>query len=106
MAIMIFFQQFFPKRLEKFRMAKNCHYTIKVICTEKLSEKIQIGQKWPFQIFPTIFPQKDGYKFGMAKNGCSKIFLTIFPKKNGINFEWQKIAVPNLFQHFFPKRLI
>ena len=83
-----FFQQFFPKRLVQ----------------------IQNGQKWPFQIFLTIFPkktgtnlewpkmailnfsdyfsQKDYYKFRMAKNGHSKFSLTIFPKKTGINSEW------------------
>ena len=83
-------------------------HSIKVICTEKLPEKIQNDQKWPFQIFsdilsqtdwykfrmakndhfkffPTIFPKKDWYKFGMAKNGCSEFFLTIFPKMTGIN---------------------
>ena len=62
-------------------------------------EKTQNGQKWPFQIFLTIFPkktgtnsewpemaipnffdnfpQKDWYKFRMAKNGHSKFLLTI-----------------------------
>ena len=71
------------------------HYT--VICTEKLSEKIQDGQKWSFQIFTDNFPQKYWYKFGIAKNGHSEFFLTIFPKKTGINLEWPKMAVLNFF---------
>ena len=51
------------------------HYTLnKVMCTEKLSEKIQNDQKWLFQIF-----------------------LTIFPKKTGINLEQPKMAIPNFF---------
>ena len=47
------------------------------------------------------FSQKDWYKFGMAKNGCSKFFPTIFPKKTGTNLEWPKMAVLNFFQQFF-----
>ena len=50
MAILTFFQQFSPKRLVQ----------------------IQNGPKWPFQIFSNNFSQKDWYKFGMAKNGCSE----------------------------------
>ena len=50
MAVSNFSEQFFPKRLVQ----------------------IWNSQKWPFQIFPDNFPQKD--KFGMAKNG-------IFTKK-------------------------
>ena len=90
-------------------------HSFKVICTEKLSEKIQNGQKWAFQIYSDNFPQKDWYKFGMAKiffwqfsqkdwykfgmvkNGHSKFFLTIFPKKTGIKSEWPKMAVLNFF---------
>ena len=56
--------------------------------TEKLSEKIQNSQKWPFQIFSDNFSQKDWYIFGMAKNGHSEYFPTIFSKKTGINSEW------------------
>ena len=78
-------------------------HSIKVICTEKLSEKIQNCQKWLFQIFSDIFSQKDWYKFRMAKNGCSKFFLTIFPKKTDINSEWPKMAVPNFFPTIFPE---
>ena len=63
-------------------------HSIKVIWTEKLSEKTWNSQKWPFQIFSDNFPQKDRYKYEMAKNGHSKFFPTIFPKKNGINLEW------------------
>ena len=58
-------------------------HSIKVICTEKLSEK-----------------------FRMTKNGRSKLFLTIFPKKTGINLEWPKIAILNFFGQFFPKTLV
>ena len=54
-------------------------------------------------IFSNNFPQKDWYKFGMAKNGCSKFFPTIFPKKTGIDSEWPKMAIPIFFQQFFPK---
>ena len=53
-------------------------HSIKVTCTEKLSEKIQNGKKWLFLI-------------------CSNNF----PKKTGINLEWPKMAIPNFFQQFF-----
>ena len=53
-------------------------HSIKVIGTEKLSEKIKNG-----------------------KYGCTKFFLTIFLKKTGINSEWPKMAVPNVFLQFF-----
>ena len=77
---------------------------IKVIDTEKLSEKIQNGPKWPFQMISDNFSQKDWYKFGMAKNGCSEFFLTIFPKKTGINSEWPKMCIPNLLKPFWCKK--
>ena len=77
-------------------------HSIKVICTEKLSEK---NSEWPKMAIPN-FPQKDWYKFGMAENGHSKFFPTIFPKKTGINLEWPKMAIPNFSQQFFPKRLV
>ena len=57
------------------------------------------------QIFSNNFSQKDGKKFGMAKNGHSKFLVTIFPKKTGINLEWPKMAVPNFFQQFSLKGL-
>ena len=31
-----------------------------------------------------------------------QIFLTIFSKKTGINLEWPKMAIPNFFWQFFP----
>ena len=65
--------------------------------------KIQNGQKLLFRIFFNNFTQKDQYKFGMAKNGCSKFFLTIFPQKTGINLEWPKMAVPIFSKKFSPK---
>ena len=40
---------------------------VKVICTEKLSEKIRNGQKWQFQIFSNNFSLKDWYKFRIQK---------------------------------------
>ena len=79
------------------------------------------GQKWAFQIYSDNFPQKDWYKFGMAKiffwqfsqkdwykirmakNGCSEFFLTIFPKRTGINLEWPKMAIPNYSNNFSQK---
>ena len=82
MAVLYFFQQFFPKDWYKFRVAKNDHYN-----------------------FSNNFPQKDCYKFRMA-NGCSEFFPTIFPKKTGINLEWPKMVITNFSQQFFPKRLV
>ena len=121
-----FFGNFFSRN---FLLLSRPLHSVKVICTEKLSEKIQNGQKWPFQTFSDNFPQKDWYKFGMVKNGHfnffsdnfsqkdwykfrmvkndhSKFFPTIFPKKPGINSEWPKMAIPNFFQQFFQKRLV
>ena len=43
-----------------------------------------INLKWPKMAIPNFsnnFSQKDWYKFGMAKNGCSEFFPTIFPKR-------------------------
>ena len=68
-----------------------------------MSEKNQNGQKWPFQIFSDNFPQKDWYKFGMAKNGHFEFFLTIFPKKTGISLEWPKMAI-SIFSDNFPQK--
>ena len=65
-AVLIFFQQFFPKRLVQ----------------------IWNGQKWPFQIFSDNFSQKDWYKFGMAKNGCSEFIQTVLVQK-----DWKKIGM-------------
>ena len=76
--------------LKNFSLLSGPLHCIKVICTEKLSEKIQNGQKWLFQFFFDNLPQKDWYKFGMAKNGHSKFFLKIFPKKTGIKLEIQQ----------------
>ena len=62
--------------------------------------------EWPKMAVPNFsdnYSQKDWYKFGTDKNGCSKFFLTIFPKKTGINSEWPKMRIPNFFQQFFPK---
>ena len=50
--------------------------------------------------FSNNFSQRDWYKFGMAKNGCSDFFPTIFPKETGINLEWPKMAVPNFSNNF------
>ena len=75
MAIPNFLQHFSPKRLEK----------------------IQNGQKWPFQIFSNNFSHKDWYKFGIEKNGHSKFFVTIFPK------DWYKFRMAkNGCSKFFP----
>ena len=81
MALLNFFQQFFLKRLVQ----------------------IWNDQKWPFWIFSDNFSQKDWYKLGMAKNGCSKFFLTIFPKKTGTNLKWPKMAIPNFSDNFSQK---
>ena len=52
--------------------------------------------------FSNNFSQKDWYKFGMAKNGCSKFFQQFFPK-TAINLEWPKMAVLNFFPIIFPQ---
>ena len=83
MAVTIFFQPFFPKRLVQ----------------------IWNGQKWPFQIFSNNFSQEDWYKFRMAKNNHFKFFPTIFPKKTGTNSEWPKCAFQNYSDLFGTKRL-
>ena len=44
------------------------------------------------KFFSNNFFQKDWYKFGTTKNGCSKFFPTVFPKKTGINLEQPKIS--------------
>ena len=72
------------------------HYML--LKTEKMSEKIQNGQKWPFQIFSDNFSQKD-------KNGHSIFFLTIFSKKTGTNlFGMTKNGHSNYFLTIFLKK--
>ena len=70
---------------------------------EKLLEEIQNSQKLPFQIISDIFPQKDRYKFRMAKNSHSTFFLTIFSKKIGRNLKWPKLVIPNFVEPFWYK---
>ena len=48
------------------------------------------------EFFSDNFSQKDWYKFGLVRNGCSEFFLTIFPKETGTNLEQPKIVIPNL----------
>ena len=45
---------------------------------EKLSEKIQNGHFWPFQIYTSLFGKNCQKKFGIAIFGHSEFFLTIF----------------------------
>ena len=75
----MYFFKFHCKNPEmyKFHCFQDPLHSIKVKCTEKLSEKIWNSQKWPFQIFSDNFSQKDWYKFGMAKNDHSEFFQTI-----------------------------
>ena len=75
-------------------------HCIKVICTDKLSEKIQNGQKWPFQFFSDNFSQKDWYKFRMAKNDHSEFFLTIFSQKDWCKFGMAKNVHSKFIQTF------
>ena len=96
-------------------MAKNGHSKFFPTIFPK---KTGINSEWPFQVFLTIFPkktnnsewpkmavpnffdnfpQKDWYKFKMAKISHSEFFLTIFSKKTGINLKWAKMAVLNFF---------
>ena len=80
-------------------------------------------------IFLDNVSQKDWYKLGMAKYGCSNLFLTIFPKRTGIKFgmaknghsilisnnfsqeDWYKFGMAKngcskFFPKFFPERLV
>ena len=45
---------------------------------EKLSEKIQNGQFWPFQIYISLSGKNYQKKFGITIFGHSEFFLTIF----------------------------
>ena len=127
-----FSDNFSQKDWYKFGMAKNGHSNVSHYLANNFSQffprrlvQIWNGQKWPFQLFSNNFSQKDWYKFGMAKNGCSNIFriffptmfpilkdwyklamakngcsnfvLTIFLKRTGINQEWPKMLVPIFF---------
>ena len=104
----------------KFHCLKRPLHSIKVMCTETLSEKFRMAKNGCSEFSLTIFPkktginserpkmaipnfsnnfsQKDWYKFRMAKNGHSEFCPTIFSKKTGINLEWPKMAILNFFQ--------
>ena len=72
------------------------HYTIKVICTEKLSEKIQNGKKWPFQIFSDNFPKKTGINLEWSKMAF-QFFSDNFSQKDWYKFRMVKNGIPNFF---------
>ena len=75
MVISNFSDNFSPKNLYKFGMAKNGHS----------------------EIFLTCFPRKTGINLEWPKMAVLIFFLTIFPRKTGINLEWPKMAVLNFF---------
>ena len=53
-------------------------------------KKTGINLEWLFQIFSDNFSQKDWYKFGMAKNGCSKFIGTFLVQKDRKKFGMAK----------------
>ena len=63
-------------------MAKNDHSEFFLTIFFKKTGINSEWSKWPFQIFLTIFPKKDWYKFTMAKNGHSKFFSDNFSQKD------------------------
>ena len=106
MAVLNFFQQFFPNRLVQIW---NGQKWLSSIFSNNVPKKTAInwnGQKWLFQIFSDNFSQKDCYKFGMAKNGCSDFFPTIFPIKVWYKFKMAKNGHSKFFQQFLLKRLV
>ena len=68
-----------------------------------MSEKIQNGQKWPFQFFSDNFPKKTGVNLEWQKMVVLNFFQQVFPKKTGINYEWQKWPF-QIFPDNFPKK--
>ena len=93
---------------------------------EKLSEKIQNGYFWPFQIYTDLFGKncwkKFGStifghskfipvflgkivrkKFGMAIFGHSKFIPIFLGKIVGKNLDQPFLAIPNLYQSFWEK---
>ena len=65
-----FFPTIFPKETGIKKWPKMAFQIFPTI----LKRLVQNGQKWLFSIFSNNFSQTDWYKFGMAKNGCSKFF--------------------------------
>ena len=67
---------------------------------EKLSEKIQNGHFWPFQIYTSLFGKNCQKKFRLAIFGHSKFIPVFLGKIVGKNSEWPFLAIPNLYQFF------
>ena len=70
---------------------------------EKLSEKIQNGHFWPFQIYTSLFEENCWKKFGMAIFCFSKFIPVFLENIVGKNLEWPFLAILNLYQSFWGK---
>ena len=72
---------------------------------EKLSEKIQNGHFWPFQIYTSLFGENCWKKIRTAIFGHSKFIPVFLGKIVGKNSEQPFLAIPNLYQSFWGKLL-
>ena len=70
---------------------------------EKLSEKIQNGHFWQFQICTSLFGKNCQKKFRTAIFGHSKFVPVFLGKIVRRNSEWPFLAIPNLYQSFWEK---
>ena len=67
---------------------------------EKLSEKIQNGNFWPFRIYTSLFGKNCQKKFEMAFFAHSEFIPVFLGKIVRKNSEWPFLAIPNLYQSF------
>ena len=70
---------------------------------EKLSEEIQNGHFWPFQIYTSLFGKICQKKFGTAIFGHSEFIPVFLGKIVRKNSEQPFLAIPNLYQSFWEK---
>ena len=92
--LFFFSKNFFVKNIfltiifsKNFSLLSRPLHSIKVICTEKLSEKIWNGHFSPLQVSSNNFFQKDWYKLRMAKNGNSDFLSDKFSKKDWFSIQ-------------------
>ena len=69
-----------------------------------LSEKIQNGHFWLFQVYTSLFGKNCCKNFGITIFGHSKFIPVFLGKIVGKNLEWPFLAVPSLHQSFWKKK--